>query len=511
MSDAGDDGPGQREVAYRLFATVYDDADLEHSESDEERAPNYVITPTGGRINRLFVVGVLTEVEAVSDDVLRGRVVDPTGAFVCYAGQYQPDERAVLDRTEPPAFVAVTGKARTFQPEDSERVFTSVRPESISQVDADARDRWTVDAAEATLHRVEAMATALALEASGEALRAALVDRGYDAGLAAGIDLAIDHYGTTPTSLAAVRDLALDAARLVAGDVEEVPELSLDPNAPGDVTPADLLEAPVEPLETDETAPTAATTDDPTERSEPAAPSRAEPETDAGTTAAAKSAGPETDTAEQSATDTGERAVDADESAAEGTSPATEAETSDDGGESTAEGPGDFEPGEFDLDEAEREEIESEYGTEFQSASEVDEPGAADIETPAPEEVETGDGPADERETEPADVEGAGVADATDRAADDPPDTEYTEPTETVSADESDDATDEGIEDVDLVAAVVSAMDELDEGDGADRSAVVESVVERHGADPDEVEDAIQDALMDGRCYEPDDVTLKPI
>ncbi|MFB6218843.1 MAG: hypothetical protein ABEH77_06640, partial [Halobacteriaceae archaeon] len=67
---ADDDGPGRREVARRVFAAEYDDADYSYSESDEERAPNYVVVPTGARVNRLFAVGVLTETEAVNEDVL---------------------------------------------------------------------------------------------------------------------------------------------------------------------------------------------------------------------------------------------------------------------------------------------------------------------------------------------------------------------------------------------------------------------------------------------------------
>ncbi len=54
-------------------------------------------------------------------------------------------------------------------------------------------------------------------------------------------------------------------------------------------------------------------------------------------------------------------------------------------------------------------------------------------------------------------------------------------------------------------------MTDLDDGDGADREAVMEAVVEAHGADPAAVEDAIQDALMGGLCYEPTDGRLKAI
>ncbi|WP_394324856.1 RPA family protein, partial [Halobellus rufus] len=179
-----------REVARRLFAAEFDDATLSYSEGDDERAPNYVVTPTGARVNRLFAVGALTEVEQVNEEIVRGRVADPTGVFVTYAGQYQPDAMGFLDRATPPCFVSLTGKARTYQPEDSDRIFTSVRPESLNEVDADTRDRWVVAAAEATLERVATMAAALELDVRGDDLTAALEARGVDSALAQGVALA---------------------------------------------------------------------------------------------------------------------------------------------------------------------------------------------------------------------------------------------------------------------------------------------------------------------------------
>jgi hypothetical protein len=64
---------------------------------------------------------------------------------------------------------------------------------------------------------------------------------------------------------------------------------------------------------------------------------------------------------------------------------------------------------------------------------------------------------------------------------------------------------------VDLEHAVMAVMDELDDGSGADREELLAAVVDRYGADADAVDDAIQDALMGGRCYEPDDGKLTPI
>lgn len=145
----------RREVAKRVFAEEFNDATETFKESDEERAPVYQILPTGGRANRIFVVGTLTETEDVGEgsEYWRGRVVDPTGTFFVYAGQYQPDAASTLRDIETPAFVAVVGKPRTYETETGD-VNVSIRPESIQVVDAKTRDRWVVETAQRTLDRI---------------------------------------------------------------------------------------------------------------------------------------------------------------------------------------------------------------------------------------------------------------------------------------------------------------------------------------------------------------------
>ncbi|ADD05788.1 rpa-associated protein [Natrialba magadii ATCC 43099] len=146
-----------REVARRVFASEFNDSTYTFKESDDERAPNFALLPTGDRANRVFIVGTLTETEDVGEDseYWRGRVVDPTGTFFVYAGQYQPEAASILRETEPPAYVSVVGKPRTYETEDGS-VNVSVRPESIAVVDAATRDRWVVETAERTLDRIEA-------------------------------------------------------------------------------------------------------------------------------------------------------------------------------------------------------------------------------------------------------------------------------------------------------------------------------------------------------------------
>jgi RPA family protein len=484
-SDDGDDGPGRREVAARLLAAEFDDVTVSYRESDEERAPNYVVLPTGARVNRAFAVGVLTEVEQVNDGVVRARVADPTGAFVSYAGQYQPEALAFFERTEPPEFVALTGKARTFEPEDGDRVFSSLRPESVNAVDADTRDRWVVDAARATLRRVAVAADALGREARGDELRAALADEGVSESLAAGVPLALERYGTTEAYLDEVRRMAVEALELVAGERDAVSGLSLAPAAGGAATLGPLPSRPTAATGTpDSRAPAEAdVAADAGEAPEATVGSGADgdptaeaaPEAESTSTTGADP----TDEAPAAPTDVGSPA-----DAAPTDEPEATAATDDDPSGPTDD-LGDFDTGEFDddglyeMDETERAEA-AEFGTEFETATEVDSAGEADIDVPEPEAS------ADD------DAAGAdGAAAATDAEEDGP---------------EHDTAAGADLED-----AVVDAMRALDDGSGADRETVVARVVDDHGADPDAVEEAVQDALMSGRCYEPDETTLKPI
>ncbi|AXR78632.1 RPA family protein [Natrarchaeobaculum sulfurireducens] len=590
MSATDDEEIPGREVAYRLFAAEYDDASLSYTESDEERAPNYVISPTGARMNRLFAVGTLTEISDVNDEMVRARVVDPTGAFVVYAGQYQPDALAFLEQTTPPAFVAATGKARTFEPEDSDRVYTSVRPESISAVDADTRDRWVVSAAEQTLERIGIYAAAATLDERGEALTAVLEDAGVERALATGIPLAQDHYGTTPSYLAALRDCALEAVAVVAGERDQVSGLDIAPDdqlsadeasfaSLADLTSVDLesVATPDQDPEPQSAASVAATpggdVDSRAGSATPSDTSTAETSSDAALDADAESDEPLADaptgTLEAESTTSVEDASETSLADESGTAdePVTlepededEAAASDDDAtvddavavddvadvstdESVIDEPEDDvtdvdaddfgDGGMYEMDDEEREQLEAEFGAEFTTGAEVEEPGEADIDVPDPDETpESTDEPAPEGESEPEtagddigeppastlgdDLESAPTSTLEADSEDDLEDTESgDEPT--ASADDADAASDESdtetdaTGEIDLQAHVLETMGVLDDGDGADRTALVERVTAETGAAEADVEDAIQDALMGGQCYEPGDDTLKAI
>jgi uncharacterized protein len=187
----------QRETAHRAFAQEFN-ASKHEIKGQGEKDPSFLVTPLGAKVNRLHVVGVCTDVEPVgeSGEVWRARISDPTGVFTVYAGQYQPEAAQALSQIQPPQYVAVTGKARTYEPEPGS-VFVSIRPESITVVDEATRDQWILDTARRTRDRLKAVH---AVRADPKATAEQLVEKGHPKAVAEGALLAQQSYGLTDVS-----------------------------------------------------------------------------------------------------------------------------------------------------------------------------------------------------------------------------------------------------------------------------------------------------------------------
>jgi RPA family protein len=152
-----------REVAKRIFAEELKSSNYSFRDGEDQHqyAPSYLLTPTGAKCNRVFVVGTLTEKDDIGGDTeyWRGRVVDPTGSILIYAGQYQPEAAQILANMEAPSFVAVVGKPNLYQTDDG-NIIISLRAESIQRVDENTRNQWIIDTARRTLERLDALKNA---------------------------------------------------------------------------------------------------------------------------------------------------------------------------------------------------------------------------------------------------------------------------------------------------------------------------------------------------------------
>jgi hypothetical protein len=182
-----------REVAWRVFADEYNSSSVELRE-EGEYAPNYVITPLGAMVNRVYAVGVLTDIENIGtqeEPLYRARLQDPTGVFYVSAGQYQPEAAKVLGELPTPAFIAMVAKTRTYSPEQGV-VYVSLRPEVIKRVGAEERELWVLEAAKSTMRRIQANRELRAMESPS---REELERLGYPPRLAQGLIKARESYG----------------------------------------------------------------------------------------------------------------------------------------------------------------------------------------------------------------------------------------------------------------------------------------------------------------------------
>ncbi len=182
-----------REPAWRVFAHEFNQSTLQYKE-DEERGPTYVVSPTGAKINRMFVAGVLTEVEDVrsSHDLWRARVADPTGSFTVYAGQYQEEAAAFLAQAETPQFITVLGRGRLYT--RNETTYASIWPKEVTSTTELVRNNWIINTAERTLDRLDALKVAVSSGAHNGALIETLRAHDVHPVLIDGVVRALDHY-----------------------------------------------------------------------------------------------------------------------------------------------------------------------------------------------------------------------------------------------------------------------------------------------------------------------------
>ncbi|KPQ43828.1 MAG: hypothetical protein MPEBLZ_01609 [Candidatus Methanoperedens nitroreducens] len=155
----------KREPAVRIFAQELSRIEMQLEKKDDGKGnrftPSYCLSPTGARINRVFICGALTEVDEIDTQnasFVKGRLVDPTGAITIMAGQYQPEVAATLRYLSDkiPVFAAVVGKLNIYKPQDG-GYYVSIRPEDLHVVTREIVDTWIGETAICTIERIKTL------------------------------------------------------------------------------------------------------------------------------------------------------------------------------------------------------------------------------------------------------------------------------------------------------------------------------------------------------------------
>lgn len=188
-----------RETAWRISAAELNASTLE-IKATEEKMPSYVVTPLGAKVNRVLISGVLTEIDNIGTEeepMWRGKIMDIGGNFYINVGRYQTDAVAEMTTLREPCFVAAVGRVRTYTG-DNGRMYVSVRPEHIIEVDEKVRNEWLLETAKSTWRRLNDMKRALSdpsMKVDG------LVKAGVNPTQAEGIVYALENSEELPDSM----------------------------------------------------------------------------------------------------------------------------------------------------------------------------------------------------------------------------------------------------------------------------------------------------------------------
>ena len=212
----------RRQPALRMFAREYYEASLVEQGSGQYD-PSFVITKLGARVNRMCVAGLLERMERRETEygtMYHGSLRDPTGLHMFSVGSFQPELHAdmeeLLSRHEEnePLLLLAVGKANAQMTDDG-GVFTRVRLEEFTIIDGEAYANWLVDAADATLRRIDTFQRSRDLPQDADAYRTADIPPD----LADSLLLAGAHYGEIDPDVYMVGVLrALDRAE---GNISE--------------------------------------------------------------------------------------------------------------------------------------------------------------------------------------------------------------------------------------------------------------------------------------------------
>lgn len=222
---SGDGGRRARQSAVRIFAQEYSESSL-IERGVGEYDPSFVITKLGAKVNRCLVCGGLERMERRDGDsgpFYRGQVRDPSGTHYFDVAPFQPelhpDAEELLARFETgdSILVSIVGRQKSNESEDG-GIFTSIRAESFTEIDLGSYKSWLVEAADATLRRLEAYSSSQGAELTEEGLRNA----GVPNDLISGMVKSREHYSEFDTE--AYRVWILKAFSRALGRAEETEE-----------------------------------------------------------------------------------------------------------------------------------------------------------------------------------------------------------------------------------------------------------------------------------------------
>ena len=215
----------KRQPALHMFASEYGESTLSEKGSGEFD-PSFVITKLGSRVNRVIVAGLLERIEgrdvANGSVIYQGQIRDPSGINYFSVGDYVSDSvkeltiqlSARLESGEP-ILVLMVAKTRLYQTDEG-AVYTSLRPEEMSVIDAQRYASWLAKTSQSLMKRMSSYITSLDHEPNPESLAKSGMSEQRVLGLVASRnhygDVDLEHYRLNVMQALDIAEGRLDAA-----------------------------------------------------------------------------------------------------------------------------------------------------------------------------------------------------------------------------------------------------------------------------------------------------------
>jgi RPA family protein len=153
-----------REVARKIFGRELLETTLTYKKGSDPKAPGFVLTPTGCEANKLYITGIVTDIEKVNDDPVNYKleIIDAAGKFYAYASQFKPQALAAVQKLaakETPCYIAMTAKL-SISPgkNDPTKLFKNINVLAINEVDDATYIAGSIAAFDATVERLNTLA-----------------------------------------------------------------------------------------------------------------------------------------------------------------------------------------------------------------------------------------------------------------------------------------------------------------------------------------------------------------
>jgi len=143
-----------REVAKRIFAYELLSSIVSYKEDENDRySPVYVLTATGEKCSRVFIVGSITSKETVGNGDVRMKINDGTAQIYVYIGNFNSAAITAASSMNPGDYVAIVGKPVIYRLSNGDQ-FVYVKATDVNRVDEDTYRHWMAEAALHTYHRL---------------------------------------------------------------------------------------------------------------------------------------------------------------------------------------------------------------------------------------------------------------------------------------------------------------------------------------------------------------------